>query len=471
MTDFSSVRLAWIALTCGSVGLWSAALMADNESPPPSIRADVPVQAAPSEPAYSQEIPAAVPVVAHKSPFDGDLWERPVLLGSLGGFRDEMAENGYSFKVSTTQFYQGITTGGVSQEFAYAGRNDYLFNIDGAKAGLWEGFIATLHGETRYGETVNSASGAIAPPNGGMLFPLPQGSVTALTGVKLTQVLSENLVVFGGKLNLLDDLIQPFAGGRGVDTFMNTGLVFPMTATRTLPYSTLAAGFAVLEERHPFFTFMVLDTKNSMTTSGFESFFENGVTVLSKIDIPVSFRDLPGHQGFWGTYSNGHYNNLQPTAYIDPNVGPVVAFGQDTGSWAVFYAADQALYVDPSNPKRSWGLFTNIGLADNGPSPVRWSANVGLGGSSPFVSRPLDTFGIGYSYIGYSSPVKDLAPVLLPVRDDQAVELYYNYAVTPWFRLTPDLQVLIPARERTLPPGAQAIDTALAIGLRAKIDF
>jgi len=193
--------------------------------------------------------------------------------------------------------------------------------------------------------------------------------------------------------------------------------------------------------------------------------------LLSKIDIPVSFRDLPGHQGFWGTYSNGHYNNLQPTAYIDPNVGPVVAFGQDTGSWAVFYAADQALYVDPSNPKRSWGLFTNIGLADNGPSPVRWSANVGLGGSSPFVSRPLDTFGIGYSYIGYSSPVKDLAPVLLPVRDDQAVELYYNYAVTPWFRLTPDLQVLIPARERTLPPGAQAIDTALAIGLRAKIDF
>jgi porin len=60
---------------------------------------------------------------------------------------------------------------------------------------------------------------------------------------------------------------------------------------------------------------------------------------------------------------------------------------------------------------------------------------------------------------------------LLPIGNDQAVELFYNYAVTPWFRLTPDLQVVFPARERTLPPNPQSIDTALVLGLRAKIDF
>lgn len=151
--------------------------------------------------------------------------------------------------------------------------------------------------------------------------------------------------------------------------------------------------------------------------------------------------------------------------------GLKLAAGQQTGSWSLFYSADQAIYVDPANPKRSLGLFTNIGLADDGPSPIRWSANVGLGGSSPLSNRPLDTFGIGYSHVEYSTPVKNLAPILLPVGNDDAVELFYNIAVTPWFRLTPDLQILMPARERTFPPGATVIDTAVVLGLRGKIEF
>ena len=393
------------------------------------------------------------------------------MLGNLGGWRDEWASHGVTCDLNTTQFYQGVASGGINQSFRYAGRNDYFINMDGEKAGFWKGAFLMLHGETRYGDTINGDTGAIMPANTGMLFPASNGSVSALTGVKLTQFLSEDLLVFGGKINTLDDFKQPFAGGRGVDAFMNLGLALPVTYARTSPYSTLGAGFAVLQELQPVFSFMVLDTRDSPTTSGFEHFFTNGATMFSQVSIPVEWSGLPGHQGIGGTYSTGAYNNLQPTIYFDPNVGAVVTFGQTSGSWSVCYSADQTLYVDPTNPKRSWGLFTNIGLADNGPSPIRWAANIGIGGSSPLVTRPLDTFGIGYSYVGYSSPVKDLAPKLLPIGNDQAVELFYNIAVTPWFRVTPDLQVLIPARERTLPPGARDIDTAVVFGLRAKIDF
>ena len=42
-------------------------------------------------------------------------------------------------------------------------------------------------------------------------------------------------------------------------------------------------------------------------------------------------------------------------------------------------------------------------------------------------------------------------------------EVYYNAAVTPWFRLTADLQVIEPA--------ASQFDTAVVVGLRAKTDF
>ena len=433
-------------------------------------------QAAPlTSPSMSVEQPiytlAPLPAAAPASPFAGDLWQRPYLLGDLGGWRDQLGSNGYTLNVSNTNFYQGVASGGVRREAEYSGRNDYLLNVNGEKAGLWKGLFVDLHGETRWGDSVNSYTGALMPVNTAALFPLPTGSPTALTGLKVTQALSENFVVFGGKINTLDGLTQNYAGGRGVDAFMNLGLTLPVVAARTVPYSTLGGGFAYLQDFQPIFTFMVLDTNNTPTTTGFQSFFSNGATMLSMLKVPVEVGGLPGHQGVAGTYSTGTYNDLTPTPYYDPTSGLGIRTGTVSGSWCVFYSADQALYVDPTNAKRSWGLFTNIGFADNGPSPIQFSANAGLGGSSPIVSRPLDTFGIGYSYVDYSGPVKNAAPILLPIQSDHAVEFYYNYAVTPWFRVTPDLQILVPARERTLPPAAQSIDTALVLGLRAKIDF
>ena len=83
--------------------------------------------------------------------------------------------------------------------------------------------------------------------------------------------------------------------------------------------------------------------------------------------------------------------------------------------------------------------------------------------SSPVASRKSDTFGVGYYYLGVSDQLKDLAPVLLPLQNEQGAELYYNIQVTPWCQITPDLQVVSPFRERA--------DTSLLAGLRAKIDF
>lgn len=402
---------------------------------------------------------------------DDDWLERTWLLGDAGGLRSGLGAQGIAVNLSATQFYQGVASGGADRTFDHSGRVDLLAAVDGEKAGLWRGLFINLHGESRYGDSVNLASGALMPPNTGALFPAPNGGETALTGVKITQALSEQFVTFAGKINTLDELKQPYAGGRGVDAFMNLSLALPVAAARTIPYSTLGGGFAVLHDMQPVITGMILDTNNTPTTSGFEQFFDNGVTLLGRVDVPVTLFDRPGHQGFWGTYSTGKYNDLDPTAYFDPNLGPFILAGQETGSWGLFYSADQALFVDPRNPQRSWGLFTNLGLADDGPSPIRFSGNVGLGGSSPLVSRPRDTFGIGYAYTGFSEPVHQLAPVLIPIRDEHVVELFYNVAITPWFRLTPDLQVIVPARERTLPPGAQDIGTSLLFALRAKIDF
>lgn len=434
-----------------------------------------PAPASPSAPAEVMGIPtvcgSATAAAPAGSPFDGSLWDRPVLLGSVFGVRDSLAESGITINVDNYEFYQGVASGGISRSFEYAGRNDYFMNVNGEKAGLWKGLFIDLHGETRYGNTVNFNTGAIMPVNTAEIFPAPNGNVTALTAVKVTQALSENVLTFAGKLNMLDTFNMPFTGARALDGFWNLGLAFPTVVTRTVPYSTLGAGGVILKDGAPVFTLLVLDTNNTPTTTGFESFFNNGATILSNVIVPTKFFDMPGQQGLTGTFSSGKYNSLQPTAYFDPNVGLVVVSPLQRNSWSLFYTANQALWVDPTNAKRMYGVMTTIGLADDGPSPIRFGANVALYGSSPLPNRPLDTFGIGYGVTQYSSPVRQLAPVLLPVDTDHVVELFYNVGVTKWFSVAPDLQVIVPARGATLPPGSETINTALVLGMRAKIDF
>ncbi len=470
-----SIRVFGVALLVGTLAASGRSddLTLDLTTPPPPPQsAPAPAAAiglstlAATPPCDSPSLPACTP-----SPFDGDCCTRPLLLGSLCGVRDQLAAHGITINADTYQFYQGVATGGIHDVGEYSGRNDYFVNIDGEKLGLWKGFFITLHGETRYGDTVNGDTGAIIPVNMPELTPKATGSETALTAVKFTQALSENFVTFAGKLNMFDEFKMPFTGDRLFDGFWNLGMSFPVVVARTLPYSTLGAGAAILKDGVPVFTVMVLDTNNTPTTSGFNTFFSNGATIFANVTLPTKFFGLPGSQGVSGTFSTGNYNSLSPTAYFDPEQGLVITQEFVRDSWCVFYTGTQALWVDPCNPKREYGVYTNIGVADDGPSPIRFSANVALYGSSPITSRPLDTFGVGYAYTQYSTPVQDFAPALLPIGNDQAIELFYNFAVTPWFNVAPDLQVVFPAREETLPPNRESIDTALVLGIRAKINF
>jgi porin len=108
-------------------------------------------------------------------------------------------------------------------------------------------------------------------------------------------------------------------------------------------------------------------------------------------------------------------------------------------------------------------VFGNFGISDGKPNPIKWSAILGVGGSSPIPGRRLDTFGAAYYYLGFSGDFKAVARAITPVRNEHGLELFYNVAVTPWCHLTADAQVITPALKRE--------DTSLVLGLRLKIDF
>jgi porin len=399
-------------------------------------------------------------------PFGGPCNSRLKFTGDWCCLRDDLRDSGYTFDLSATTYYQGTASGGLRDTFRFGGRNDYLVDVDGQKAGLWEGLYVNLHGETVYGDSVNLFTGAVVPVNIGRAHPVFIDTETALTNVRFTQALSENLVVYGGKINTIDNVQQPFMRGRGLDAgFMNAAFVWNPILGRTMNYATLGAGAAVLAGGQPVATLTVYDTNDATTTSGFDVLFDNGAVIYPTVSLPTTFFGMPGHQSLWGAYSSGQYDILDPQSvniFPPPTPGPLPTT-LVSGSWWIDYRFDQALWVDPTDPTRSWGVFGDVGISDGKPNPIQWSVIAGIGGSSPICSRKLDTFGIACYYLGLGDSFKNDVGAIVPVRDERGVELFYNVAVTPWCHVTADLQVITPILE-----GAE---TSLVLGLRAKIDF
>lgn len=383
-------------------------------------------------------------------------------LGDWRGRRSWMAQHGISLDVMATQFYHGVAQGGLDEEFEYGGKGDYFLNVDGDKAGLWQGFFVTLHGETRFGQDANAADGALSPTNTAMLFPAANEHGTALTGVKLTQALSENFVVFAGKLNTVDEYLHPFAAGRGVDHFMNSALVLPPILARTVPYSTLGAGFAVLAEGFPVLSVSVFDPSSPATESGFDTLFEEGTVLSPQVTLPIQWGGRPGFHSLTGVWSSAEYASIDPTDFLNPIQVPI-AIPRESGSWALHYSTVQYLVVDRRDPKQGWGLFAQASISDGNPNPVRWYASAGLGGTTVGGRRPRDRFGVGYYFLGISDELQRLLGPVLPIRDEQGVEAFYNVALRRGWYVTPNLQVIDPFR--------LGADSVVACGLRVKVDF
>lgn len=388
------------------------------------------------------------------------------LTGDWGGLRTALADRGMEFELYATQFYQGVASGGREQDWEYGGKLDYLLHVDGDKAGLWQGLFVDFHGETRLGQAVNGIDGLLAPSNIAMAFPESGEDVTALTGLKITQALSEDFAVFAGKINTLDEYPLRFnpqigLGRPGIGGFMNTSLVFNPIVARTIPYAAAGVGAAFLRDGEPAFVMTVFDPEERATI-GMQRLFERGVVLVPDFTFRLEPFGRPGLYNLGGTYSNARYRSVDPSAYlILPDIG--VVGGEESGSWSLYANFFQALWVDPCNSERRWGVFGQFGLSDGNPNPIRFVANAGVSGRTVSPRRPLDTFGAGFFYLGLSNDFKALAAPILPQRDEYGVELFYNLAVTSWCRLTADLQA---AR-----PSTQALDTAVIPGVRLEVIF
>ena len=185
---------------------------------------------------------------------------QPTLTGGWFGKRSSLQESGVIFRGTVTQFAFGVAGGinnpavppilGQGDTFKYTGRGEYDLIFDLEKfGGLPRGklLVGTQHWWGQFGN-VSLNTGALTPA----IFPatLPPKPNDAgdlfLTDFLFTQPLSEKLVVFAGKKNVVGTADQDiFAGGDGTDQFLNQAFIANPAYLLALPYSSFTAGVAM----------------------------------------------------------------------------------------------------------------------------------------------------------------------------------------------------------------------------------
>jgi porin len=380
------------------------------------------------------------------------------LLGDGFGFRAALEDEGLSVYVSSIQFEQGVAAGGLRRAFAWGGKFDMLAHLDSEKVGLWQGGMLDLFAESRLGQSADGFSGAFSPTNLAMFFPVPDQQITAITGLKLTQAITERSGIFFGKLNALNGDRERFLKYPLTARFWNAAFNFNLALDR-YPYSTPGAGFYTAAERGPALAFLVLNSINSPRTSGLQNFGRNGVFLYSQARQETALFGLPGGLVVAGLYGSGKFTDLAPASFIELPTGAAAA-PEKAGTWTLLGRFDQRLLVDADDPERGLGLYLQAGLGDGNPNPVRWFLSVAVCGNSGLPGRDGDTFGVGFYDLGPSAQAKSQAPGL---RDEWGVELFYNLRILPGCHLTPDLQVIH--------PGLAPVANALVLGIRLKVDF
>ena len=373
--------------------------------------------------------------------YSGDLWTRSTLTGDWGGNRGEWAAKGLHFDLDTTVTYQNLVEGGLDEADDILGSTSLMFQLDTGKAELWPVGLLNIRGEARYGQGIQKDVGAIGPINSDALIPLEVDhfgdEVIGITELSYIQFLSEKFGIIFGLINTEEGDANEFAGSiRDNDRFLNAAFGFSMVEAISTPTVTLGAGAIYMPNESILGSLIVFDTQESALNNPFET--DEGTTISTEWTIKHSLFDLPGQQTFGGLYAFGQDF---PEFGNDPRfvLGQVLS-GQgvptDDETWALYYNVHQYVEWDGT---RGWGLFGRFGVSDQNVNPIDWTMAAGIGGNGLFSSRPNDVWGIGYYHI-------DLADAfvfrLADLNDEDGVEVFYNAAITPWFHVTADVQVI-----------------------------
>lgn len=448
---------------------------------------------------FSASLPALATPEAIPETWGGDLATRPRLTGDWGGLRDEMAKKGIVLDVDAYWTPQTITSGGRDTGGSNWGNAIVALTVDTGKLGLWPGGYFKVQTISSFGNNLLYDSGAMIPANEFWILPTTKPD-TGIQELTYTQFFSPQFGLQLGKINSLAPTNQFHGDNR--TGFLNTALNFPV-ALAMVPLSAYGATALYLPSHDITVAGMVLDPNGTIMDDSLSNAFSDGVMALLSGDLKIKPFGLPGHQNLTFAWSNKE----RPSLIQDPsniarslltaryprlgNPGPVLVdilekhapalliptqpLNMENETWAAVYSFEQYLWQPEGESKRGLGTFFSFGLSDGKANPVKYSYSLGLVGKGIVPGRPHDEFGIGWALTEFSD---NFIPYMrdtfnLGLNRESAVEVYYNFAVTPWLSISPSYQYISPALDKVQDGNGnfKNLDNTQLLGIRVGLRF
>ena len=442
--------------------------------------------AAQGKPASQEgEKATAMPSLIEKLPdYSGDLSKRSFLLGDWGGSRKELAEKGILVDLGLSQVFQGNAHGGKNTKDAaeYSGSVDLTLKFDTARMGLWPGGLLTLRAETWFGHGMHDNVGSIIAANADNLFPVPgESGKTTLSEYYFAQALSEQFVLVFGKVDPTRSMDQNAFASNETTQFMNLGLRINPVLFPFGPYTCMTAAAVYIPTKWLKISTGINDNDpdGAVTKTGFNTAFHgrDWYSVGQEYEFTIKPWDKVGHQRLGWAWTSRDFVEFESDGRLglSEQLGPIrdairlvsLATGlreptKVSEDWVVYYNFDQYVFTEADDPKQGFGLFGRVGYSSGESNPIEQFYSIGVGGQGILRERDKDTYGLGYYYVKLSDDLPDF----LNLNSEQGVELFYNIEVTPWFHLTPDVQVIVNPGG-----GFQDRDVAVVYGIRGQMSF
>jgi porin len=386
----------------------------------------------------------------------GSLWTRDTLTGDWGGGRTWLADHGVGVQFEFTEYYQGLTGGTGDKSFQLLGRADGFLNFDTGKIGLWAGGGLNTHFEWRSGSATAFRGGALWPVNAGAALPLGEPEQVEATSIYFSQRLGDSAGLMLGKINVVDLLSRdPFFGGWGIHRFMNLAFVAPPSGV--VP-PVIMGGILNYRFAPYALTLMVFDPDDQTDDYSPKGLFEDGVNLSLAGAWTGTVFDRSASATLTGTYSTRDGTDVRQMV-----LPADLRTDEKEGSFNVSLQVGHLLLENPVRRGQGLGVYAKAAIADGNPNPIGASFVGGFAGHGIVPSRPDDSFGVGYFYYRFSRDLQDALDPLIEFNDEQGIEAFYSLTLTPWFRLTADLQVI--------DPSTRSSEIAVIGALRANIVF
>ncbi len=473
-----------------------------------SAPASAPAPANPN-PAAAQPVGA---VATHSSDFSkwgpfgfiSANWHSSGLLGDMGGLRPALAKYGVTLSVTETSEVLGNVSGGTRQGFEYDGLTTATLQMDTQRAfGLYGGLFNVsalqIHGRNLSADnllTLQTASGIEAD------------RATRLWELWYQQKMFDDKVDIKIGQQSLD---QEFMGSQNAGYFVNTMFGWPMLPSADLPGGGPAYPLSALGVRaraHVTDSVTVLagvfngspvanntGDPQMQNPSGTSFPLNGGALAIAELQFtyPSSGTLVKANESdpLSRTYKIGVWYDTESFADLRyDNTGlPLANPASDgiaaahRGDYAFYAVADQMIYRFENDPDRNINVFVRpmfTPLQDR--NLINFSVNAGLTLHEPFFGRDDDTFGLGVNFARVSNSATgfdvDAAfynpGVYSPIRHNETVlEATYQYQVTPWWQIQPDIQYVFNPGAGIVNPNdpTEKVKNEAVLGLRTNITF